>query len=128
MSTATTSLQHCPKCGSWMQITSAGNKCPMGCDGHTVFNFPLYDELIMPPAREINTPYDGTFGRHGWICPKCGRGCSPYVNYCDCGGFDKWDVTCNSQLATTPGKVNSDENSNYGSATTGSSNCTTLCK
>ena len=23
---------------------------------------------------------------YGWLCPACGRGCSPWVNYCPCKG------------------------------------------
>ena len=124
---ATYSLIKCEKCGNYLQMISAGNRCPI-CDVQTWHGTFLYED--MNDALKLPTPTinEGTFGRHGWICPKCGRGCSPYVDYSSCGRFDKWDVTCNSKLATTPGEVNKDENSNYGSATTGSSNCTTLCK
>lgn len=27
-------------------------------------------------------PYNGIFGQHGWICPKCGRVYSPYTQMC----------------------------------------------
>ena len=30
-------------------------------------------------------PYNGMFGQQGWICPKCGRGYSPFTQmglYC----------------------------------------------
>ena len=34
----------------------------------------------------------GIGGAVGWVCPVCGRGMSPYVNFCPCRGFGQ--VTC----------------------------------
>jgi len=28
----------------------------------------------------------------GWICPICGRGCSPYSTFCPCNV--KYEITC----------------------------------
>ena len=34
---------------------------------------------------------------YGWICPLCGRGVSPYNNYCDCSY-----LTINERINTNP--------------------------
>lgn len=40
--------------------------------------------------------YDYTIGgQRGWICPVCGRGVNPNLMYCSCGGFNKFEITCN---------------------------------
>lgn len=33
-------------------------------------------------------------GSVGWICPVCGRGLSPYTNFCPCKGWGKMILTC----------------------------------
>ena len=40
---------------------------------------PVSDRIeVFPPC----TPSINTFGKEGWICPKCGRAISPYSSCC----------------------------------------------
>lgn len=30
----------------------------------------------------------------GWTCPVCGRGLSPFTQFCPCKGYPKFEITC----------------------------------
>ena len=67
----------CMVCGTTMKHTVGGNyDCP-NC-GHMAMgqlNTPLNCDIPMPQG----------FGENkGWICPVCGRGIAPWVDYCSC--------------------------------------------
>ena len=38
---------------------------------------------------------------YGWICPICGKGISPYINYCNCKFNEYSTPTCNSNSIST---------------------------
>ena len=38
---------------------------------------------------------------YGWICPICGKGISPYINYCNCKFNEYSTPTCNSTSTST---------------------------
>ena len=85
----------CNKCGSEVTATTGGNyHCPK-C-GFSV-NDLVYrgnGTLYTPPS----TPPSYGFGNTGWICPKCGRGVSPYTNVCPCyhQGYGNSEITCDT--------------------------------
>ena len=37
-------------------------------------------------VREPEEPQENKEILQGWLCPRCGRIVSPFVNYCDCEG------------------------------------------
>ena len=41
-----------------------------------------------------NSPKEFIGGIHGWICPVCGAGLSPYTQRCSCQGYPPMKVTC----------------------------------
>ena len=64
----------CIRCGKEMENTTGGNyHCP-SC------SFAVND-LVYRPSEWKPFPHD--FGKQeGWICPVCGRGVAPWVDYC----------------------------------------------
>lgn len=52
-----------------------GNKCESsGC---------VENVCILLPDTTKAEQFPG-FPNYGWLCPKCGRGLSPYTNTCPC--------------------------------------------
>ena len=66
----------CIRCGKEIEITTGGNyHCP-SC------GFAVNDLVYRPSEWK---PFPHGFGEQkGWICPVCGRGVAPWVDYCPC--------------------------------------------
>ena len=66
----------CIQCGADMINTSGGNyycpKCGAGIN-----------DLVFRP-HNCDIPMPQGFQQQGWICPVCGRGVAPWVDYCPC--------------------------------------------
>lgn len=67
----------CMRCGAEMNSTTGGNytcpRCGMGVN-----------DLEYKP-QNCDMPLSQDFGKkEGWICPVCGRGVAPWVDYCPC--------------------------------------------
>jgi predicted amidophosphoribosyltransferase len=64
-----------------MENTTGGNyHCP-SC------NFAVNDLMYRPSNCDM--PFPQGFGKQeGWICPVCGRGLAPWVDYCPCQGSE----------------------------------------
>lgn len=97
----------CIRRGREMENTTGGNyHCP-SC------SFAVNDLVYRPSEWK---PFPQDFGKQeGWICPVCGRGVAPWVDYCPCQS--DWKITYgtvtslndgNSQSAVT--NINSEWN------------------
>lgn len=74
----------CMVCGTEMKNTLGGNYLCENC-GHAV------NDLVNRPSN-CDIPMPQGFGEQkGWICPVCGRGVAPWVDYCPCRG--NWEIT-----------------------------------
>lgn len=102
--------QRCPHCnGELMQLSYLD---PMSFDFQTktkIVCTNCHRELqrsdlkVTEPIEEKNKGTELPNGAMmGWICPKCGRALSPYVNECPCSV--KWKLTCDSN-STAPLKI-----------------------
>lgn len=67
----------CIRCGKEMENTTGGNyHCP-NCNA-------AVNDLVYRPSN-CDVPMPQGFGKQeGWICPVCGRGLAPWVDYCPC--------------------------------------------
>lgn len=82
----------CIRCGKEMANTTGGNyHCP-SC------NFTINDLVYRPSNCDM--PLSQGFGKQeGWICPVCGRGVAPWVDYCPCQGSEL-KITYGTSLGT----------------------------
>lgn len=71
----------CIVCGKAMEASSAGTYRCYNC-GHAVS-----DCGYTPSNCDIPIP-QGFGKQEGWICPVCGRGVAPWVDYCPCQGSE----------------------------------------
>lgn len=70
-------MSNCIKCGKYFSITRQTDYCPE-CENSNI--------------SACDMPLPQGFGEQkGWICPVCGRGVAPWVNYCPCQG--DWKIT-----------------------------------
>lgn len=67
----------CIICGTEMNSTTDGNyTCPICSMG--------VDDLVNRPQNcDTSLPQDFD-KKEGWVCPVCGRGVAPWVDYCPC--------------------------------------------
>lgn len=70
----------CMVCGKEMKNTLGGNYHCENC-GHAV------NDLVYRPLN-CDMPMPQGFGEQGWICPVCGRGLAPWMNFCPCQGSE----------------------------------------
>lgn len=67
----------CPRCGKEMVNTIGGNyHCP-SC------SMAINDLVDRVSNCDMPMP-QGLGEQKGWICPVCGRGLAPWVDYCPC--------------------------------------------
>lgn len=88
----------CIRCGKEMEAMTGGNyHCP-SC-GHAV------NDLVNRPSN-CYMPMPQGFGKQeGWICPVCGRGVAPWVNYCPCQESEM-KITYGTSTATNNEELN----------------------
>lgn len=86
----------CIRCGREMENTTGGNyHCP-SC------SFAVNDLVYRPSEWK---PFPQDFGKQeGWICPVCGRGVAPWVDYCSCQS--DWKITYGTGTATDNEELN----------------------
>ena len=67
----------CAKCGGYFSVTKQTAFCPE-CERSN-----------MNQVSNCDIPMPQGFGKQeGWICPVCGRGVAPWVDYCSCQGSE----------------------------------------
>ena len=113
---------NCPICNHEMKNTTGGNyNCP-SC-GYSENDLVYRGSKTVPDFNQI-TPNQSTEEKQnnlkltGWICPKCNRGISPFVDVCPCtsynntisvnGGYSLNDISGTSYNNTNIHKLNSD--------------------
>ena len=67
----------CIRCGAERNSTTCGNYACPKCGV-------VVNDLEYKP-QNCDMPLSQDFGKkEGWICPVCGRGVAPWVDYCPC--------------------------------------------
>lgn len=83
----------CIRCGKEMVNTTGGNyHCP-SC------NMAVNDLVYRPSNCDIPMP-QGFGEQKGWICPVCGRGVAPHMDWCPCKGSEM-QITYGTGLGVT---------------------------
>ena len=87
----------CPVCSNWLFLdTETGEKRCTICGYVEVIN----TNLPKTATNDlVNRPENNPSGLMGWICPKCGRGLSPFTNYCPCSV--NWEITFGTNLTNS---------------------------
>ena len=88
----------CIRCGKEMVNTIGGNYTCPSC------NFAVNDLVYRPSNCDIPMP-QGFGEQKGWICPVCGRGVAPWVDYCSCQGSEM-KITYGTSTATDNEELN----------------------
>ena len=66
-------MSNCIRCGKYFSITRQTDYCSE-CEKSNLFE-----------VSNCDIPMPQGFGEQkGWICPVCGRGVAPWVDYCPC--------------------------------------------
>ena len=87
----------CIRCGEEMVNTTGGNYYCPSC------NMTVNDLLYRPSNCDMPMP-QGFGEQKGWICPVCGRGVAPWVDYCPCQG--DWKITYGTGTTTDNEELN----------------------
>ena len=110
-SISTGSTRTCPKCGNTVIVHLGANiSCPYCGYAENDLLYrgdvitPLITDPNLPQYQPLHSPViddkpEYNFGNTGWVCPKCGRGLSPFTSVCPCYhesvGYP--NITCSSQ-------------------------------
>ena len=87
-------MSTCAKCGGYFSVTRQTSYCPE-CEKSNLSNVSTCD-IPMPQG----------FGEQkGWICPVCGRGIAPWVDYCPCQGSEM-KITYGTSMGTADEELN----------------------
>lgn len=74
----------CIKCGKTFASHTDGPEICWECHMKDINNYMVDNR---PSNCDIPMPQD--FGKQeGWICPVCGRGVAPWMDYCPCQGSE----------------------------------------
>lgn len=68
---------NCIRCGAEINSTTDGNYTCPNCGKE------VYYSVYKPQNCDTSLPQDFD-KKEGWICPVCGRGIAPWVDYCPC--------------------------------------------
>lgn len=80
---------YCSKCDN--NYTIQCMTCRTPCDGNgNPIGRPsdFVEKGIVKKITACDIPAPDGFWQQGWVCPKCGRGLSPWTDYCPCVGED----------------------------------------
>lgn len=88
----------CMRCRKEMEITTGGNAYCPEC------HFSINDLVYRPSNYDLPMP-QGFGGQKGWICPVCGRGVAPWVDFCQCQGSEM-KITWGTSTGTANEELN----------------------
>ena len=77
----------CIKCGKTFASHTDGPEICWECHMKDINNY-----MVDNRPSNCDIPMSQDFGKQeGWICPVCGRGVAPWVDYCPCQS--DWKIT-----------------------------------
>lgn len=68
---------NCMRCGAEMNSTTNVNYTCPNCGTE------VYNSADKPQNCDVS-PIQNFDKKEGWVCPVCGRGVAPWVDYCPC--------------------------------------------
>ena len=85
----------CTRCGKTFASHTDGPEICWECYMKDINNY-----MTDNSPSNCDMPLPKSFGKQeGWICPVCGRGLSPWVDYCPCQGSEM-KITYGTSLGT----------------------------
>ena len=82
-------MSNCAKCGRYFETSKQTDYC---------------SECERPKISTCDMPLPGVGKQEGWICPVCGRGVAPWMNYCPCQS--DWKITYGTGTTTDNEELN----------------------